>query len=74
MTVADGNESMSARSAYLQATMANDRLYLAESLNRIWPDTVEGEPFFWELAGGDTIHPATVSWMEQLARRFSCPH
>ena len=43
-------------------------------MNRIWPDQVERTPFFWELEGGDTIHPSTQTWMEERAERFGCRH
>jgi imidazolonepropionase-like amidohydrolase/Tol biopolymer transport system component len=62
------------RTEYVHATMINGRLYDASTMNQTWPDTVERAPFFWELEGGDTIHPSTVTWMEGRARRYDCRH
>jgi len=58
----------------VHATMVNGRLYEAATMHQLWPDTVERIPFFWELEGGDTIHPATLGWLEERSRRYDCRH
>lgn len=62
------------RTEYVHATMINGRLYEAATMNQVYPDHVERVPFFWELEGGDTIHPSTQTWMEERARRYDCRH
>jgi imidazolonepropionase-like amidohydrolase/Tol biopolymer transport system component len=59
---------------HVQATMINGKLFEAATMNEIWPEPVERRPFFWELEGGDTIHPSTLDWMEEQARRYACRH
>jgi hypothetical protein len=46
----------------------------AATMNQVWPAQVERELFFWELKGGDTIHPTTLSWMEERAEQYDCRH
>ena len=75
LVILDGDPLTDIRESELvHATMVNGRLYEAATMNQVWPDAVERIPFFWELEGGDTIHPATVGWMEERARRFDCRH
>ena len=62
------------RSEYVTYTMVNGRLYEASTMNQIAPDKVERQPFFFELEGGDTIHPATQEWLKQLQERFGWVH
>jgi hypothetical protein len=62
------------RSEYVHATMINGRLYQADTMNQVWPEKVERQPFFWELEGGDTIHPSTQTWMAERAGRHDCRH
>ena len=62
------------RTEYVHATMLNGRLYEAATMNQVWPEQVEREPFFWELEGGDTIHPSTLGWMEQQSEQYDCRH
>ncbi len=45
------------RSEYVHATMINGRLFDAATMNQVWPEPAERLPFFWELEGGDTVHP-----------------
>jgi imidazolonepropionase-like amidohydrolase/Tol biopolymer transport system component len=58
----------------VHATMVNGRLFEASTMNEIWPEAIARVPFFWELEGGDTIHPSTLGWMEERARRYDCRH
>jgi imidazolonepropionase-like amidohydrolase/Tol biopolymer transport system component len=55
-------------------TMLNGRLYEASTMNQVSPDPVTREQFFFELPGGDTIHPATAAWLEQLKQRLGWVH
>ena len=51
-------------------TAGEGRLRLLE-----WgPDPREREPFFFELEGGDTIHPATQRWIQELRERYGWSH
>jgi len=75
LVILDGNPLEDIRQSELvHATMVNGRLYEAATMNQVWPQTVERIPFFWELEGGDTIHPSTVTWMEERSRRYDCRH
>jgi len=75
LVIIDGNPLEDIRrTEYVHATMVNGRLYEAATMNQVYPDHVERVPFFWELEGGDTIHPSTLSWMEQRARQYDCRH
>ncbi len=62
------------RSEYVAYTMLNGRLYEAATMNQVAPDKVAREPFFFEREGGDTIHPATSRWIEELRERFGWVH
>jgi imidazolonepropionase-like amidohydrolase/Tol biopolymer transport system component len=75
LVVIDGNplEELS-RSEYVTYTMINGRLYEAATMNQIAPDRIERQAFFFELEGGDTVHPATQQWLEQLQHRFGWVH
>ncbi|MCZ6596423.1 MAG: amidohydrolase family protein, partial [Planctomycetota bacterium] len=75
LVVIDGNPLADVRrTEYVHATMINGRLYEATTMSQLWPDRLERAPFFWELEGGDTIHPETLTWMEERARRYDCRH
>ncbi len=50
------------------------RVYDAATMNQIAPDEVERQAFFFELEGGDTIHPATQEWLENLEQRLGWTH
>ncbi|MFQ5669994.1 MAG: amidohydrolase family protein [Acidobacteriota bacterium] len=75
LVVIDGNPLQDLRSSERVAyTMLNGRLYDATTMNQVAPDQVERQSFFFEKEGGDTIHPATLIWIEQLKRRFGWIH
>ena len=62
------------RSEHVLYTMLNGRLYDTGTMGQVAPDEVEREPFFFEREGGDTIHPSTRAWLEQLQRRHGWVH
>jgi imidazolonepropionase-like amidohydrolase len=75
LVVIDGNPLEDIRrSEYVTHTMINGRLYDVSTMNQIAPDQVEREELFFEREGGDTIHPATLAWIEALKRRFGWMH
>ncbi len=75
LVVIDGNPLEDIRrSEYVTYTMINGRLYEAATMNQIAPESVERLAFFFELEGGDTIHPSTLVWLEQLRERFGWAH
>lgn len=75
LVIIDGNPLEDLRrSEYVHATMIDGRLFEAATMNQVWPEEVERKPFFWELEGGDTIHPSTIEWAAQRAARHDCKH
>ncbi|MCZ6649990.1 MAG: amidohydrolase family protein, partial [Acidobacteria bacterium] len=62
------------RSEDVAYTMINGRLFDAATMNQIAPDSVERAEFFFQRAGGDTVHPATARWMEATWKRFGWAH
>ncbi len=75
LVIIDGNPLADVRrTEHVHATLLNGRLYEAATLNQVWPASVEREPFFWELEGGDTVHPTTEEWVAGRAERFDCRH
>ena len=75
VVVIDGNPLEDLRrSEYVTYTMINGRVYDAATMNQIAPDEVERQPFFFELEGGDTIHPATQEWLRNLEQRLGWTH
>ncbi len=75
LVVIDGNPLEDLRrSEYVDYTMLNGRLYDVTSMEQVVPQRVARQPFFFELEGGDTIHAATVSWLEQFQRRMGWVH
>jgi len=58
------------RSENVAYTMLNGRLYDAKDLAQLAPDRTKVEPFYFAKEGGDTIHPATLEWLERLEERF----
>lgn len=75
LVVIDGNPLEDLRrSEYVEYTMLNGRLYEAATMNQVAPDRMEREPFFFELEGGDTIHPETRARMEAKQRRHGWVH
>ena len=74
LVIIDGNPLEDIhRAEHVHATMLNGRLYEAATMSQVWPEQVEREQFFWELEGGDTLPPSTVSWLEGRAR-YDCRH
>ena len=75
LVVVDGNllEDLR-RSEYVAYTMINGRLYDPATMNQITPDPVQRNPFFFELEGGDTIHPATQAWIDRMRERYGWVH
>ena len=65
LVVIDGNPLEDLRvSEQVTYSMVNGRLFETATMNQIAPEKVERQPFFFELPGGDTIHPATLTWIE----------
>ncbi|MDH3523972.1 MAG: amidohydrolase family protein [Acidobacteriota bacterium] len=75
LVVIDGNPLADyRRTEYVDATMLNGRLFEAATMTQVWPETAPRLPFFWELEGGDTIHPSTAAWLDERERRYGCRH
>jgi hypothetical protein len=62
------------RSENIAYTMINGRLFDAATMHQVAPDAREREEFFFQLPGGDTIHPATAAWLEDLKERYGWAH
>lgn len=75
LVLVDGNplEDL-ARSEFVHATMIDGELYEAATMNQVWPESVERQPFFWELEGGDTIRPDAAAWARMQNDLYGCPH
>jgi len=75
LVILDGNPLKDLRqSETVHATMVNGRLYEASTMNQIWPEKVERQPFFWECEGGDRVDPATQAWSVEREARHGCRH
>ncbi len=75
LAVIDGNPLEDLRrSEYVAYTLINGRLYEAATMNQLAPDEVARGELFFEKEGGDTIHPATAAWLEDLGRRHGWVH
>ena len=75
LVVIDGNPLQEIRDSEKVAyTMLNGRLYESATMAQLAPDKVTPQPFFFTLEGGDTIHPATLAWLERLRERFGWDH
>ena len=75
LVVIDGNPLEDLRrTEYVLYTMINGRLYEAATMNQVTPDQVAREELFFEREGGDTIHPATQAWLEQLQNKHHWVH
>ena len=75
LVVIDGNPLADIRrSEYVDYTMLNGRLYEAATMNQVAPERVERQPFFFELEGGDTIHPSTAAWLEAFQAKHGWTH
>ena len=75
LVVIDGNPLEDIRrSEFVTHTMINGRLYEVATMNQVAPDQVARQDFFFEREGGDTIHPATQKWIDELKHRFGWVH
>ncbi len=75
IVVVDGNPLEDLRrSEYVTHTMVNGRLYEAATMNQVAPERRERAEFFFELEGGDTIHPATQLWIDGFKQRHGWVH
>ncbi len=75
LVVIDGNPLEDLRrSEYIDYTMLNGRLYEAATMNEVAPAPRTRAPFFFELEGGDTIHPQTTAWLEEHGRTHHWVH
>jgi len=75
LAVIDGNPLADIRrSEYVDYAMVNGRLYESATMNEVGSGSRQRQPFFFELEGGDTIHPATTRWLEQLRERHGWVH
>ena len=75
LAIIDGNPLEDPRrSEDVVYTMINGRLYEAATMNQVAPDPAVRRPFFFELPGGDTIHPATERWLENLRELYGWVH
>ena len=62
------------RSEYVAYTMLNGRLYEAATMNQVAPVKKERRKFFFEREGGDTVHPATWEWLDNLSHALGWVH
>ncbi len=62
------------RSEYVTHTMINGRLYDVSTMTQIGSGTSTREPFFFELEGGDTLPPATSTWLRRLGEQHGWVH
>lgn len=75
LVVIDGNPLEDIRrTEYVTHTMINGRLYETATMNQIAPERVERQEFFFEKEGGDTVHPATMEYVRDLAERHGWVH
>jgi Tol biopolymer transport system component/imidazolonepropionase-like amidohydrolase len=75
LAVIDGNPLADLRrSEYVAYTMINGRLYETSTMNQVAPERIAREEFFFEIEGGDTIHPATAAWLQELKEGFGWVH
>jgi imidazolonepropionase-like amidohydrolase len=67
LVVIDGNPlAEMRRSEFVTYTMLGGRLFEAATMNQVAPDATNREPFFFELDGGDTVHPTTQKWIDDF--------
>jgi Tol biopolymer transport system component/imidazolonepropionase-like amidohydrolase len=62
------------RSEHVAYTMINGRLYDAATMSQVAPTPAPRQPLYFELEGGDTIHPATRRWLDELKLRLGWVH
>jgi imidazolonepropionase-like amidohydrolase len=73
--VVEGDPLTDLRHSELVAyTMVNGRLFEASTMSQVAPGRRERQPFFWELEGGDTIHPDALEWAAAEQRRHGWAH
>ena len=75
LVVIEGNplEDLS-QSEHIRYTVLGGRVYDAATMNQLAPEAVDREPFFFELEGGDMIHPSAQAWLEGFQHRHGCQH
>ena len=75
LAIIDGNPLEDIRGTEKVAyTMINVRLYESATMNQVAPDEVTREEFFFEKEGGDTIHPATLKWIQEFKEEHGWVH
>ena len=75
LAIIDGNPLEDIRGTEKVAyTMINGRLYESATMNQVAPDEVTREEFFFEKEGGDTIHPATLKWIQEFKEEHGWVH
>ncbi len=75
LVVIDGNPLEDIRrSEFVSHTMINGRIYEAATMNQVAPDATERTEFYFEQEGGDTVHPATETWLRELQHRHGWVH
>jgi len=62
------------RSEQVVYTVQHGRLYDAATMDQLAPAHVPRQKFYFELPGGDTLHPATQTWLDELGRRLGWVH
>ncbi|MDX1645307.1 MAG: amidohydrolase family protein, partial [Thermoanaerobaculia bacterium] len=75
LAVVDGNPLDDLRrSEKVVLTMLGGRLFDTATMDQILPTPIERQPFFFELEGGDTIHPEVTHWLLELRQRHGWDH
>lgn len=73
--IVDGNPLEDLRrSEYVTHTMIGGRLYDATTMNQVWPERIEREPFFFEQPGGDTWQPETMEYFDRMGEILGWRH
>ncbi|MEM8933477.1 MAG: amidohydrolase family protein, partial [Acidobacteriota bacterium] len=55
-------------------TVLGGRLYDASTMHQLHPEQIEREPFYFELPGGDTVHPAAMQYIQEKRERHHWVH
>jgi hypothetical protein len=75
LAIIDGNPLEEIwQSELVTHSMVNGRLYDTSTMNQIAPDQAERQEFFFEQEGGDTVQPATETWLRELQHRHGWVH
>ncbi len=75
LAIVEGNPLAELKdSQRVSQVVLNGRVYDAATLEQVAPDTVPRRPFYFELPGGDTIHPAAAGWYAGEAERLGWNH